>query len=181
MWIGEFMRLRSASEADEREALRQKGKLMSKPFCAPAQHGPTPDCCATWTRSATALGHLMQRGFQEHVLPEIPFNFCPWCGQARGSAAACVRCGERLHRPAFLCPICAADDTKDQRPESAPATDPRVGKLTLEDALRLKQLAEGMGGLDCMPAWMRAEIEAKTKPTNDQAHTTAADSDRGRH
>jgi hypothetical protein len=46
------------------------------------------------------------------------------------------------------------------------ATDPRVGKLTSEDAAMLKQLAESMGALDCMPAWMRAEIEAKTKSPN---------------
>jgi len=44
------------------------------------------------------------------------------------------------------------------------AADPRVGKLTSEDAAMLKKLAEEMGALDCMPAWMRAEIEAKTKP-----------------
>lgn len=42
MWRGEFLRLRSASEAEEREA-------RSKPSCSSAQHGPTPDCCAAWT------------------------------------------------------------------------------------------------------------------------------------
>jgi hypothetical protein len=42
-------------------------------------------------------------------------------------------------------------------------TDPRVGKLTPEDAAKLKQLAQEMGGLDSMPAWMRDEIETKSK------------------
>lgn len=37
----------------------------------------------------------------------------------------------------------------------------------------LRQLAESMGALDCMPAWMRAEIEAKTKSPNDQAQRRA--------
>ena len=46
------------------------------------------------------------------------------------------------------------------------AADPRVGKLTPEDAAMLKKLAEDMGALDCMPAWMRDEIEAKTQPPN---------------
>ena len=46
------------------------------------------------------------------------------------------------------------------------AADPRVGKLTSKDAAMLKKLAEEIGALDCMPAWMRAEIEAKTKPPN---------------
>lgn len=46
------------------------------------------------------------------------------------------------------------------------AADPRVGKLTHEDAAMLKKLAEEMGALDCMPAWMRDEIEAKIKPPN---------------
>jgi hypothetical protein len=47
-----------------------------------------------------------------------------------------------------------------------PVVDPRVGKLTPEDAAMLKKLAEDMGALDCMPAWMRAEIETKNKPPN---------------
>lgn len=48
------------------------------------------------------------------------------------------------------------------------ASDPRIGKLTSEEAAMLKKLAEDMGALDCMPYWMRAEIEAKTKPPNHQ-------------
>lgn len=51
--------------------------------------------------------------------------------------------------------------------------DPRVGKLTSEDAAMLKKLAEDMGALDCMPAWMRAEIEAKTKPPNNEVSESA--------
>jgi hypothetical protein len=46
--------------------------------------------------------------------------------------------------------------------------DPRIGGISREEAAMLKQLAESMGALDCMPAWMRAEIEAKTKPPNDK-------------
>lgn len=42
--------------------------------------------------------------------------------------------------------------------------DPRIGKLTLNEAARLKAMAKDMGLLDCMPAWMRSEIEAKTMP-----------------
>lgn len=53
---------------------------------------------------------------------------------------------------------------------SGSAAGPRIGKLTVEDAAMLKKLAEEMGALDCMPAWMRNEIEAKTKPPNAQAH-----------
>lgn len=56
-------------------------------------------------------------------------------------------------RPAAVQPACSA-------------TDPHAGKLTSEDAAMLRQLAESMGALDCMPAWMRAEIEAKTKSPN---------------
>ena len=108
MWIGEFLRLRSASEADERESLKQnsvlepckqcgKGLKLTERWRAPRrpeslcadcymQRQDAPDCCTAWTRSSTALGHLMRRGFQEHVLPEIAFHFCPWCGRARGSS-----------------------------------------------------------------------------------------------
>lgn len=46
-------------------------------------------------------------------------------------------------------------------------TDPRVGNLTRENAEALKNLAEEMGGMDGMPAWMRDEIEAKTQPNSD--------------
>lgn len=53
------------------------------------------------------------------------------------------------------------------------AADPRVGKLTPEDAAMLKKLAEDMGALDCMPTWMRDEIEAKTKPPNSKTHPLA--------
>ena len=42
--------------------------------------------------------------------------------------------------------------------------DPRIGKLTPQDAAMLKQFATETGVADCMPGWMRAEIEAKTKP-----------------
>ena len=31
----------------------------------------------------------MRRGFQGHVLPEIAFHFCPWCGRARPNSALC--------------------------------------------------------------------------------------------
>ena len=42
-------------------------------------------------------------------------------------------------------------------------SDPRIGKLSAEDARKLKEFAISTGTLDTMPFWMRKEIEEKCK------------------
>lgn len=74
----------------------------------------------------------------------------------------CEECGW----PEEAC--CCEPAKPSSRAAHGSAADPRVGKLTSEDAALIKKLAEDMGALDCMPAWMRAEIEIKTKPPNDE-------------
>ena len=46
--------------------------------------------------------------------------------------------------------------------------DPRIGKLTREEAMSLKAFAEAIGAADCMPLWMAREIEEKTAAVGPQ-------------
>ena len=46
--------------------------------------------------------------------------------------------------------------------------DPRIGKLTREEAMSLKAFAEAIGAADCMPQWMAREIEEKTAAAEPQ-------------
>lgn len=64
--------------------------------------------------------------------------------------------------------------------------DPRIGKLTPEQATSLKRFAEEIGMTDHMPAWMAREIEEKTRSMNlDTLHAQImnlpATTHKGRH
>ncbi len=52
---------------------------------------------------------------------------------------------------------------ESKKMEECQFVDPRIGKLTTQDAAMLDKLAQEMGGGDCMPVWMRKEIDSKTK------------------
>lgn len=75
---------------------------------------------------------------------------------------------EQPHAHPHVPSVTTASGPSELAAPAGSATDPRVGKLTSEDAAMLKQIAESMGALDCMPAWMSAEIEAKTKSSNEK-------------
>lgn len=55
--------------------------------------------------------------------------------------------------------------------------DPRMGKLSSEEAAYLKKFAQDTGMSNSMPAWMKEEIDSKTSKKSDLAESSS-DSDK---